>query len=327
MRTIHSPEEAARILAEGGLVALPTETVYGLGARADQPLAVAKVYAAKGRPADHPVIVHLASTLAMPAWTDAIPEYARALADAFWPGPMTLVLARSAKARDFITGGQDTVGLRVPEHPQFLATLAELAALTGDVAIGIAAPSANRFGRVSPTTALHVLDEFSDVLDDAAAVLEGGAANVGVESTIVDCTNDAPVILRAGAITKADIERVTGRRVEAHSSVRAPGTLAAHYAPRARVIIATASAEHDACGRELSEGRSVGLLALAAVPTPQGVVRLSAPPDSARYAAALYAALREADALELDTIVAVPPTGGSGLEPAILDRLTRAAHQ
>ena len=327
MRTIHSPDEAARILAEGGLVALPTETVYGLGARADQPHAVAKVFAAKGRPADHPVIVHLASSMAMAAWAEDISTYARVLAEAFWPGPMTLVLARSAKAGDYITGGQDTVGLRVPEHPQFRATLAALQELTGDDAIGIAAPSANRFGRVSPTKMQHVLDEFNDVLDDTAAVLEGGAANVGVESTIIDCTKEAPVILRSGAITSVDIERVTGCRVEAHSAVRAPGTLASHYAPRARVIIATEHAEHDACRRELSESRSVGLLALAAIPTPTGVVRLAAPIDAANYAAALYAALREADALELDTIVAVPPTGETGLEPAILDRLTRAAHQ
>lgn len=328
MQSLVTPHEAALILARGDLVALPTETVYGLAARADQPQAVARMYAAKGRPANHPVIVHVESADAIESYVVNPPQYALTLAKTFWPGPMTLVLNRSELIGDFITGGQDTVGLRVPNHPLFLATLTELARLTGVNDIGLAAPSANRFGRVSPTTAAHVIEEFADVLGDEDGVLDGGATHVGVESTIIDCTGDVPHILRSGAITVDDVERVTGLTVATKLSVtRAPGTLASHYAPNARVIIATESAAAPECAQLLTHGDRVGLLALARVATPPNVVRLADPGTATEYAAALYAALREADALDLTVVVAVPPAGNDGLEPAILDRLTRAAHQ
>lgn len=326
MQRLTDPHEAAKILARGELVALPTETVYGLAARADQPSAVARMYAAKGRPADHPVIVHVASAAALSAWARDVPEYALALADAFWPGPMTLVVHRSETVGDWVTGGQDTVGIRVPNHPLFLATLAELAELVNVPEVGLAAPSANRFGRVSPTSADHVLREFNEAVN--VGVLDGGSTTVGVESTIVDCTGAAPMILRNGAVTAADIERVTGiALIERATSTRAPGTLASHYAPNARVVLATETGVAVACQDILDAHRSVGLLAQSHVPTPANVVRLSEPMNAEQYAAVLYASLREADALELEVIVAVPPLGNTGLEPAILDRLTRAAHQ
>ncbi len=309
---------AAQALAQGHLAVLPTETVYGLGARADLPRAIARVYATKGRPADHPLIVHVLESI--DEWAITVPDYARALADAHWPGPLTLVVHRSQKAGDFVTGTQDTVALRVPSHPVMREVLRHLAALTGDASIGIAAPSANRFGRVSPTSAVHVLGELGSALTDHDVVLDGGSSDVGVESTIVDCTGDAPVILRPGAISTADVERATGIRVGKSSVVRAPGTLASHYAPRARVDIVTA----DTLANSDSDA-TTGLLALSDVPTPDGVVRLSEPRNANQYAAVLYAALREADALGLATVLAVvPPPDGIGA--AIIDRLTRAAH-
>ncbi len=229
------PARAVEALLAGGLVALPTETVYGLGADAEQPHAVARVFAVKGRPADHPLIVHVRGAEDLDAWARDIPPYARALAEALWPGPLTLVLPRSARAGDHVTGGQDTVGLRAPSHP---VAREVLAALGGR---GIAAPSANRFGRVSPTTAQHVLDELGALLDPATdLVLDGGACDVGVESTILDCTGERPRLLRPGAVD-ADTVAIAGGvplDPEGVSSVRAPGTLASHYAPSARVTVA-----------------------------------------------------------------------------------------
>lgn len=364
VRTGTEPADAVAVLRAGGLVALPTETVYGLAADATDRHAVARVYAVKGRPADHPLIVHLASASGLDAWAVDVPGYARALAAACWPGPLTLVLQRSPRAGDHVTGGQDTVALRVPGHPFALAVLLGLdAADPGGAPHGLAAPSANRFGRVSPTSAAHVLAELGPSLGPSDLVLDGGPSAVGVESTIVDCTGPRPRILRPGGVSAAEVERVTGLPVEpvggvpveaagsaspAVPEVRAPGTLASHYAPRARVVLAAGPgdahlgdwAEQAGSG---SASPDTGLLALADVPTPPGVVRLSAPEDVAAYARVLYAALREADALGLTTVIAVPPepadtgprgsadahppgSADAGLVAAIRDRLTRAAH-
>lgn len=314
------PREAADALLAGRLVALPTETVYGLGARADSPHALARVYAAKGRPADHPLIVHVRDASALAAWAADVPAYAASLAGAFWPGPLTLVVRRSARALDAVTGGQDTVAIRVPAHPAARAVLDALVESTGDAAFGVAAPSANRFGRVSPTTSAHVVSELADVLTEGDLVLEGGASEVGVESTIVDCTGALPAVLRPGRVSVADIERATGLATGEPSGARAPGTLASHYAPQASVrIIDTATLALAPAADAM-----VGVLALAGVPTPSGHVRLSAPETTDDYARVLYAALREADALGLAEVLAVPPPAG-GIGAAVADRLSRAA--
>jgi L-threonylcarbamoyladenylate synthase len=322
MHLTTDPSAAALRLRDGGLVAVPTETVYGLAARADDPRAVARIYAAKGRPADHPLIVHVANATALDQWAASIPDYARALADAFWPGPMTLVVKRSKRAGDFVTGGQDSVAVRVSSHPLMDETLRALIQLTGDPSVGIAAPSANRFGRVSPTSTQHVLDEFVGIIGDEDLILDGGESAVGVESTIIDCTDEIPRLLRAGAITIDDIERVTGIKPGMTSAVRASGTLESHYSPSADVVIT------DVAGLATShptDGARVGVLALASVETPIGMVRLSTPASNDEYAHVLYAALREADALQLATVLAVLPDE-SGLGAAVIDRLRRAAH-
>ena len=310
---------AATALVTGGLVGLPTETVYGLAADAEDVSAVARIFAVKGRPANHPLIVHVDGAAALDAWARDVPRYARRLAEALWPGPLTLVLRRTARAGDHVTGGQGTVGLRAPAHPVARALLALLPG------VGLAAPSANRFGRVSPTTVDHVLAELGDRLDPARdVILDGGPSRVGVESAILDCTGPAPVVLRPGAVDAATVRRVGGVAVvERASGVRAPGTLASHYAPRARVVVVPAGEAASAVGSAVGSGR-VGLLACADVVTPAGVVRLAAPADVTEYARVLYAALREADALGLDRVVAVPPPPG-GVGTAVRDRLARAA--
>ncbi len=323
MHLTTDPRFAAVRLRDGGLVAVPTETVYGLAARADDPHAVARIYAAKGRPADHPLIVHVANALALDEWAVQIPEYAHKLAAAFWPGPMTLVVKRSERAGDFITGGQDSVAVRVSSHVLMEETLRALVTLTDDPAIGIAAPSANRFGKVSPTSAKHVLEEFAGIISDDDLILDGGESAVGVESTIIDCTDEIPGLLRAGAITIDDIERVTGLTPGLTSTVRASGTLDSHYAPTAEVVITEASGLTES--HSTDEAR-VGLLALASVATPTGMVRLSAPASNDEYAHVLYSALREADALQLTTVLAVLPDD-TGLGAAVIDRLRRAAHR
>ena len=310
-------EVAVRALRSGHLVALPTETVYGLAADATNPDAVARIYAAKGRPTDHPLIVHLASADQVDdGWAVDVPGWARLLGAACWPGPLTLVLRRGHRAGDHVTGGQGTVGLRVPSHP---AAAALLAAFGG----GVAAPSANRFGRVSPTDAVHVLDELAEVLVPGAdVVLAGAASEVGVESTIVDCTGDAPRLLRPGAVGVEEIEAVTGLDVvSADPAVRAPGTLAAHYAPSAEVRLLEAA--EIARAAEAAPG-SVALLAPAGVATPPGVLRLAEPVDAPAYARCLYAALRAADAADVRMVLAVAPVDGA-LGAAVLDRLQRAA--
>jgi L-threonylcarbamoyladenylate synthase len=309
--TADAMSNAATTLLAGNLVAFPTETVYGLGADASNAEAVAKIYRAKGRPADHPLIVHIGSMDGIGYWADEISEYAIALARAFWPGPMTLICKRSDAAKDFITGGQETVGLRVPDHVVALALL-DSAKKVG--VQGIAAPSANRFGHVSPTTAQAVHEELDQYLSPEDAILDGGPSQVGVESTIIDCTGSNPHILRPGAITQAMIEEVTGLKVtDAQSEIRVSGSLENHYSPEATVVL----------NQQPKSGE--GLIAMKDVATPDGVIRLSSPTSIEEYARTLYAALRDGDARGLATICVIPPAG-DGLAIAIRDRLLRASH-
>ena len=318
MEFITDARVAAGAIAAGHLAALPTETVYGLGANADDANAIAQVYSAKGRPGDHPLIVHVIDAQAMESWVRDVPDYARRLAEQFWPGPLTLVLPRSQRARDFITGGQDSVAVRVPSHALAQRVLAELAQLTDDPSIGIAAPSANRFGHVSPTTAQHVTDELANFLSINDVILDGGPCAVGVESTIVDCTGLLPIILRPGFVTQHDIEQCTGMSLDSGSSVRASGTLDSHYSPAAHVILINDD--------ESLLNADSGFIALSSIDTPLGLIRVAKPETIEEYATVLYSALREADARSLKTVYVVPPTG-AGLAAAIRDRLTRAAHE
>jgi L-threonylcarbamoyladenylate synthase len=296
-------DAAVRVLRRGGLVAFPTETVYGLGADATNVAAVERVFAVKGRPRGHPLIVHVGGAAALDRWAVAVPEAARALAERFWPGPLTLLLRRDPRVPDIVTGGRATIGLRVPGHP---VALELLDAFGG----GIAAPSANRFGRVSPTTAEHVRADLGAAVD---LILDGGPSIVGVESTIVDCTTDPPSILRHGAVTVASVrEAVGGPVVEGDvGESRAPGMLASHYAPRAAVVLAAdpaaAAARADA---ERRTGRTVDVLAPDVSP--------------ANYARHLYAWLREADERQLDVLVVVPPDD-IGIGAAVNERLRKAA--
>ena len=301
---------AAKALKNGHLVAFPTETVYGLGADAEDESAVARIYLAKGRPADHPLIVHIYSQSELSYWAKAVPEYALALANTFWPGPMTLILERSAAARDFVTGGQDTVGVRVPNHPVALELLAEFLKLGGK---GIAAPSANRFGQVSPTTADAVRDELGHHLEKDDVILDGGFSEVGIESTIIDCRGSSPKILRPGSITAEMIEAVTALSVgETQSTIRVSGALENHYAPKAKVILDAVPEAGD------------GFIAFSNMETPDGVIRLAAPKTLEQFAKELYQSLREADKQSLSRVVIWQPTG-QGLAIAIRDRLLRAS--
>ncbi len=290
---------------------MPTETVYGLAADATNPSAVARIYAVKGRPADHPLIVHFSDPKLINSWAAEVPDYAMDLAKAFWPGPMTLVLRRTDLAGDFITGGQDTVAVRVPRHPVALKLLSEFEQLGG---LGVAAPSANRFGKVSPTNSSAVRAELGDYLDAEDMILEGGDSEVGIESTIIDCTSESPKLLRLGAITAEMITQATGLSVSrAPSTIRVSGSLASHYAPNAKVVLDQAVLPGE------------GLIALESEPTPDSVIRLIAPVDVQGYAQQLYFALRQADALGLRRVVAITPKG-DGLAEAIRDRLQRASY-
>jgi L-threonylcarbamoyladenylate synthase len=310
--------DAAANLLAGGLVAFPTETVYGLGADASNADAVARIYSVKGRPADHPLIVHVASMDGLGDWADDVPGYAISLARDFWPGPMSLVFKRSALAGDFVTGGQNTVGVRVPDHPVALGLLEAFERAGGK---GVAAPSANRFGNVSPTTAQAVSDELGDYLAVGDLILDGGPCDVGVESTIIDCTGDTPKILRPGAITAHMITDSTGLEVAGQSSVgvsvdsnaiRVSGSLEAHYAPAATVVL------------DQSPIAGQGFIAMADVVAGEGVVRLAAPKTHDEFARVLYSALRAADEQGLATVVVAQPAG-DGIAIAIRDRLKRAA--
>jgi len=303
---------AAKALKDGHLVAFPTETVYGLGADATNSEAVARIYSTKGRPADHPLIVHISSIQMMDRWAIDIPEYAIKLAREFWPGPMTLVLKRSELARDFVTGNQNTVGLRVPNHPIALALLEEFQKLNGH---GVAAPSANRFGAVSPTTAEAVHNELSDYLGDDDLILDGGNSQVGVESTIIDCTGEAPRVLRLGAVTAEQIQLLVGQLLgsETKNEIRVSGSLESHYSPRAKVLLDSAPKVGE------------GFIAMADVETPSGAVRLASPINIEAFANEFYSALRAADMKNLEAVVVIQPKG-VGLAEAIRDRAKRAAH-
>jgi L-threonylcarbamoyladenylate synthase len=308
-----SVKAAAQSLIAGHLVAFPTETVYGLGADATNESSIAKIYKAKGRPADHPLIVHIASIDAIDQWAQDISEYAINLARDFWPGPMTLVFNRSDLAKDFITGNQNTVGLRVPNQSIALALLKEFESLGGK---GIAAPSANRFGAVSPTTAQAVKDELENYLDQSNdIILDGGPCQVGVESTIIDCTSLAPQILRLGAITKEMIQESTGLLVidEATTDIRVSGSLESHYSPNAKVVLDAYPTSGE------------GFIAIDSIQTPSGAIRLAAPSSIEGFARDLYSALRFADAQGLTKVCVIQPEG-PGLAAAIRDRLKRAAN-
>ncbi len=307
---------AAAHLLSGDLVAFPTETVYGLGADACNSTAVARIYEVKGRPSDHPLIVHIATMDRMGDWAQEVPEYAIELARDFWPGPMTLVLKRSELAGDFITGGQNTVGVRVPDHAVALGLLAAFEKVGGK---GVAAPSANRFGHVSPTSAAAVVEEIGKYLTKDDLVLDGGPCHVGVESTIIDCTGDSPRILRPGAISELMIEECTGLPVFALNSqtksaedIRVSGSLENHYAPAAKVFL------------NQSPVPGQGFIADISIKTPEGVIRLAAPNNDEEFARLLYSALRAADAKGLSEVVVIQPIG-AGIALAIRDRLARAA--
>ena len=308
--------QAVELLRRGGVVALPTETVYGLAANAEDELAVRRVFAIKGRPATHPLIVHLPDASALPQWAREVPDAAHALAEAFWPGPLTLVLRRTGRATDAVTGGQDTVALRVPRHPMARAVLQGLGG-------GLAAPSANRFGRVSPTTAAHVE---ADLGGDVDLVLDGGPCEVGLESTIVDLTGAEPAILRPGGLAAEDLARVLGRPVPVRTAttVRVSGSLESHYAPRAGVVLAERAEVLSQVAALQAEGRRVAVLGPRELPLPAGVPLFEVPEAPAAAAQVLYARLREADAAGADVLVACLPRA-DGLGTAVRDRLARAA--
>jgi L-threonylcarbamoyladenylate synthase len=317
MQIISNPTQdeiksAAKALKNGHLVSFPTETVYGLGADAINEKAVGKIYVAKGRPKNHPVIVHISSVNQLENWALEIPEYAIRLGNAYWPGPMTLILKRSSLAMDFITGGQESVGLRVPNQQVALALTREFEKLGG---FGIAAPSANRFGSVSPTAARAVEDELGKFLGDEDLILDDGQCEIGVESSIIDCTQVNPVVLRPGAITKEMVEEVTGLTVSLkadESEIRSSGLLESHYAPKAKVFLGLSAQPGD------------GFIAFDQIPTPIGTIRLASPASIEDYARDLYGALRKGDQLGLNKIYVVEPEG-AGLAIAIRDRLAKAS--
>lgn len=326
-RPNHEPlDEIARavdVLRSGGLVALPTETVYGLGADASNDDAVRKVFAAKGRPADHPLIVHIADASAIDAWAANVSTEARLLADAFWPGPLTLLVARADSVSDVVTGGRPTVGLRVPDHGLALELLRAFGG-------GVAAPSANRFGKVSPTTAAHVVADLGDSVD---LVLDGGPCRVGVESTIIDVSGDTVEVLRLGGIALERIAEVLGHEPMVRASAepadrgaKAPGMLASHYAPDARVLIADEHEITDVLVAQMASADGpVGVLAPATLTgLPEDVIELEPAGTAEEYASVLYARLRQADRLGLRVLVCVPPPA-VGLGAAVRDRLGRAA--
>lgn len=305
---------AVAALKRGEVIGLPTETVYGLAADAANPAAVARIFALKGRPADHPLIVHIADSTQLRQWASVVPGTAAALATAFWPGPLTMILPRHPRVADVVTGGQQTVGLRCPRHPLALQVLQAFGG-------ALAAPSANHFGRISPTTARHVRDEFGEAVP---IVLDGGECEVGIESTIIDLSSATPRILRPGRISRAQVESVIGAvAVESNEhSPRASGTLEAHYAPRTPMLLLARPALLREAREQQAFGKRVVVLALAELPP--GLAGVALPDHSAAYAHGLYAALRELDAGGQQLLlVERPPEGAEWL--AVHDRLRRAA--
>jgi len=306
--------EAVAALRRGEVIGLPTETVYGLAGDASNPDAVRRIFELKQRPADHPLIVHLADQATLGAWAVDIPRAARDLADRYWPGPLTLILKRSRRALDLVTGGQDTVGIRVPAHPIARAVL-------GAFGGGLAIPSANRFGHVSPTCADHVREEFGDAL---GIVLDGGDCTVGIESTIVDLSGEVPRVLRPGQIGQGEIEHVIGRKLDNDTTgaPRASGTLAGHYAPRTPLVLTPRAALGARMSAAKARGERVVLMTLTDMPTwASGLVL---PADPVNYARLLYGALRELDREGADRILVERPPGSPAWD-AVLDRLRRAA--
>ena len=307
-------KKAAKALKDGQLVAFPTETVYGLGADATNKKAVSRIYSVKGRPISHPLIVHIGSQNDLIQWAIDVPDYAWELAKEFWPGPLTLILNRSSIAKDFITGNQDTIGVRVPNHPIIQSILCEFKNLGG---LGVAAPSANRFGAVSPTTAEAVAEELQDFLSLKDLIIDSGLCLIGLESTILDCTTNVPQLLRPGALSVRQIQKVIGRRIVnrcIENENRASGSFELHYSPKAKVVLTDKV--------ELGDG----FFAMESIPTPVGAIRLASPGTVNEFARQIYAALRAADQMELKRIAVVPPIGGD-LGDAIQDRLKKASAQ
>jgi L-threonylcarbamoyladenylate synthase len=310
-------DKAVAVLKRGGLVAFPTETVYGLGADAGNPEAIRKLYAAKGRPADHPVIVHLAAVAQLLLWAREVTPAAQKLTQKYWPGPLTLILRRAPGVSDAVTGSQDTVGLRVPSHPVAHALLTKFGG-------GIAAPSANRFGRVSSTTAQHVQQEFGASVD---FVLDGGQSEVGIESTIVDVTGKLPVLLRPGHISAREIEQTVGAPLAAprDDAPRVPGTLAAHYAPKTPLMVMEGDLLLELAASLTRQGKRVAVLARSTLqPLRAGLTWIAAPHDPAAYAHDLYANLRVLDAAGCDAILVEKPPQQPEWA-AVNDRIDRAA--
>ena len=306
-------KRAAKALKDGHLVAFPTETVYGLGADATNEKAVSRIYSVKGRPTDHPLIVHISSVKQLDKWALDIPEYARKLAETYWPGPLTLILKRSEIAKNFVTGNQETVGLRVPSHPVALALLEQFQSIGGS---GVAAPSANKFGHVSPTFANDVIDEIGNNMDKSDLILDGGQCDIGLESTIIECTGEFPMILRPGVITIEMLNESFNIKtlfISSSNTTRVSGLLGKHYAPKVKILIDQA----PIIGQ--------GFLALSTYPSPSGVVRVASPKNLEEFAKNFYFSLRKADELGLIYLVVQQPTG-NGLAEAIRDRLVKAAN-
>ena len=314
---------AADVLLRGGVVAFPTETVYGLGADAANPQALRRVFEIKGRPSDHPLIVHIGHVSLLEYWAGKIPEGAWRLAARFWPGPLTLILPCRAHVSRLVTGGQDTVGLRVPDHPVALALLRDMG-----VDKGLAAPSANRFGRVSPTTAEHVRAEFGEQVD----VLDGGPCRVGVESTIVGFSGNTPVLLRSGGIAVPALEETLGQKISqpdtAPTSMRAPGSLSSHYAPATPMEVWSAGAMGARAWELAAQGQRVAVMELSAelplFPGSPRLFRYPMPKRATAYAYALYATLRKIDAARFDRLLIEAPPKTANWQ-AVHDRLRRAA--
>ena len=315
--TVTAIKAAAATLIKGDLVAFPTETVYGLGADATNEVAIERIYVVKGRPKGHPLIVHISSVGNLNKWARDIPEYAVALARVFWPGPMTLILPRTDLAKDFITGSQDNVGIRIPSHTVALALFKEFESLGG---LGIAAPSANKFGAVSPTTAAAVGIEIADFLSVNDQILDGGPCAIGVESTIINCTQSRPSILRPGAITQQMIENALDISIDLNTSnsesiqIKVAGLLESHYSPKAKIFLTGSPTMGD------------GFIALDSFATPAGAVRVAAPKTNEEYAQVLYEAFRLADSKSLRRVFVIPPTG-DGIAVAINDRLSKSAFE
>ena len=302
---------AAKALKDGHLVAFPTETVYGLGADATNEKAVSRIYSVKGRPTDHPLIVHISSINKLEKWAIEIPEYAIKLANEFWPGPMTLILRKSSLAKDFITGGQNSVGIRVPDQTVAQLLLKEFENLGGH---GICAPSANKFGAVSPTYAQAVLEEIGPSIDSSDLILDGGFCKIGIESTIIDCTKPEPIILRSGFITQENISQLLNinSKIESKNTIKHSGNFQSHYSPKAEIFI------------NQTPKTGQGLIALSSIKTPEGVIRLCCPNNKEEYANQLYSSLRKADNLGVKMISVFLPDG-TGIGESIIDRINKAA--